>query len=71
MEMKILDALNYYLVVYHPYRALLTETEAGNRSTSNKVKPFGSPSENLKSKGKPFGILLYDFLFLFLTQCMC
>ncbi|ESW21094.1 hypothetical protein PHAVU_005G041200 [Phaseolus vulgaris] len=33
-----------------------TKTEAGNRSTSNKVKPFGSPSENLKSKGKPFGI---------------
>jgi len=33
-----------------------TETEAGNRSTSNKVKPFGSPSENLKSKGKPFDI---------------
>lgn len=22
MEMKILEALNYYLVVYHPYRAL-------------------------------------------------
>lgn len=33
-----------------------TETEAGNRSTSNKVKQFGSPSENLKSKEKPFGI---------------
>jgi len=23
MEMKILDALNYYLVVYHPYRECL------------------------------------------------
>ena len=22
MEMKILEALNYYLVVYHPYRSL-------------------------------------------------
>ena len=22
MEMKILEALNYYLVVFHPYRAL-------------------------------------------------
>ncbi|KAL9321913.1 hypothetical protein ACSQ67_009966 [Phaseolus vulgaris] len=33
-----------------------TKTEAGNRSTSNKVKSFGSPSENLKSKGKPFDI---------------
>ncbi|CAJ1958259.1 unnamed protein product [Sphenostylis stenocarpa] len=33
-----------------------TETEPGNRSTSNKVKPLGSPSENIKSKGKPFDI---------------
>ncbi|KAK7334875.1 hypothetical protein VNO80_26641 [Phaseolus coccineus] len=33
-----------------------TETEAGNGSAFNKVKPFGSPSENLKSKGKPFDI---------------
>ena len=24
MEMKILEALNYYLVVYHPYRSLST-----------------------------------------------
>jgi len=22
MEMKVLEALNYYLVVYHPYRSL-------------------------------------------------
>lgn len=35
---------------------LQTETEPRNRSKTNKVKPLGSPSENLKSKGKPFGI---------------
>ncbi|KAK7271368.1 hypothetical protein RJT34_27199 [Clitoria ternatea] len=33
-----------------------SETEQWNRSKSSKVKPLGSPSEALKSKGKPLGI---------------